>query len=263
MSLEKKAKKKPAAKPSAKRSVKTPPPNNSSGGNGPFYVLVIIILITVIVLLLNKFYENGKFTLPSLKNIMEKSESVKDKTVISKENSDDKKSSSDSEKNKSDDDKTSADDIKKAKPEEKTQEENKSVLEKEVTLYFLKLDEKSEKIYLSPVKRKVQDKQILLLTLEQLIKGPTPYEQGRGFITAVPAHLKIRSINITGKTAEIDFNGAIEEGATGEILLKRIKQLVHTSTQFDNIESIVIMINGQRRKTIGGDGLSIGGPLRR
>ncbi len=263
MSLEKKGKKKPAAKPSSKRSVKTPPAQNNGGGNGPFYVLVIIILITVIVLLLNKFYENGKFTIPSLKNLMEKSESAKDKIVTSKENSDDKKNTSDSEKNKIADDKTSAVDKKKTEFEEKTPEDNKSVLEKEVTLYFLKLDEKSEKIYLSPVKRKVQDKQILLLTLEQLIKGPTPGEQGRGFITAVPSHLKIKSININGKTAEIDFSGVIEEGATGEILLKRIKQLVYTSTQFDNVESILIKINGQRRKTIGGDGFSIGGPLRR
>lgn len=255
MSLEKKREKKPPAKQSSKRSVKTSPAQNNGGGNGPFYVLVIIILITVIVLLLNKFYENGKFTLSSLKNVMEKSESVK-------ENPDDKKISPDTEKNKTTDGKTSAD-VKKTVPEEKTPEENKSVLEKEVTLYFLKLDEKSEKIYLSPVKRKVQDKQLLLQTLEQLIKGPTSYEQSRGFITAVPSHLKIRSINITGKTAEIDFSGAIEEGATGDILLKRIKQLVHTSTQFDNVNSIVIIINGQRRKTIGGDGLSIGGPLRR
>ena len=101
------------------------------------------------------------------------------------------------------------------------------------------------------------------MTLEQLIKGPTPYEQGKGYITAVPSHLKIRNIDIKGKTAEIDFNGVIEEGAAGDILLKRIQQIVNTATQFDNIDSIIIKINGQRRKTIGGDGLSIGGPLRR
>jgi spore germination protein GerM len=261
--LEKKVRKKPAVKAAPKKSVKSQPPQNSGGGNGPFYVLVIIILVTVIVLLLNKFYDKGKFTLPSFKNIIQKNEYPKEKIEISKDNLIDKKTSPDSGKTKNDDKKIPLSDVKKTDPEEKIPDEIKADVEKEVTLYFLKLDEKSEKIYLSTVKRKVQDKQILLQTLEQLIKGPTAYEQGRGYITAVPSHLKIRSINVTGKTAEIDFSGVIEEGATGEILIKRIKQLVFTSTQFDNIDSIVIMINGQRRKTIGGDGLSIGGPLRR
>jgi len=253
MPPEKNSKKK-STKPSSKKTVKTPPPRNSGGGNAPFYVLVIIILITIIVLLLNKFYENGKFTIPFPKNMAARSDSVKEKSETSKEKSTESKNSED--KPGKIDRLTGAADEKKS--DEKTVVENR-----EVSVYFLKLDEKSEKIYLSTVKRKLTGKQLLSLTLEQLIKGPTPYEQGKGYITAVPSHLKIRNIDIKGKTAEIDFNGVIEEGAAGDILLKRIQQIVNTATQFDNIDSIIIKINGQRRKTIGGDGLSIGGPLRR
>ncbi len=252
MSLEKKSKKKPAAKPASKKSSKAPVSQNGGGNNGPFYVLVIIILITVIVLLLNKFYENGKFSIPYIKTIAEKTDAVKDKSDISKDKSDEKDTSADKDKND-----------KVTKPDEKKPDEIIAAGDKEVSIYFLKLDEKSEKIYLSTVKRKVSDKQLLSATLEQLIKGPTSSEQNKGFITAVPSHLKIRSIDIKGKTAEIDFNGVIEEGAAGDILLKRIQQIVHTSTQFDNVDSIIIKINGQRRKTIGGDGFSIGGQLRR
>ena len=247
MSPEKKGKKK-SSKTVSKKVSKTPPPQ-SSGSNGPFYVLVIIILITVIVLLLNKFYEKGRFTLPYTKSLSEKSDSVKDKGS-------DGKAASESDKEKNSAEKT-------IKSEEKKPDEQMLSADKEVSVYFLKLDEKSEKIYLSTVKRKVQDKQILSLTLEQLIKGPTSNELGKGYITAVPSNLKIRGINVNGKTAEIDFNGAIEEGATGDILLKRIQQIVNTATQFEKVDSIIIKINGQRRKTIGGDGFSIGGPLRR
>lgn len=244
-----KSKKKSTAKSSSRKTVKTPPSQNRGGGNGPFYVLVIIILITVIVLLLNKFYENGKFTIPFPKNAAVRSDSVKEKSEVSKE----KNAGNSADKN-----------IDHSKIEKDAVTDEKAVIEnKEVAVYFLKLDEKSEKIYLSTVKRKLPDKQLLTLTLEQLIKGPTQYEQGKGYITAVPSHLKIRNIDIKGKTAEIDFNGVIEEGAAGDILLKRIQQIVNTATQFDNIDSIIIKINGQRRKTIGGDGLSIGGPLRR
>ncbi len=253
MSPEKKTKKKSPAKAAPKKGVKTSTPQNSGGGNGPFYVLVIIILITVIVLMLNRFYENGKFTIPYLKTVSEKIQPVKDKSEKLKEKSADNKSSENAEKDSKSKDKITA-------VEEKKDEK---ISDKDVTLFFLKLDEKSEKIYLSTVKRKLPDKQLLSLTLEQLIKGPTQYEQNKGYITAVPAHLKIRSIDIKGKTAEIDFNGVIEEGAAGDILLKRIQQIVNTATQFETVDSIIIKINGQRRSTIGGDGFSISGPLRR
>jgi spore germination protein GerM len=256
MSLEKKSKKKPAAKSASKKSTKTSVPRNSGGNNGPFYVLIIIILITVIVLLLNRFYENGKFTIPYAKNISEKFNSDKDKSDSSKEKSDDKVSPADPEKEKDKE-------AKESKDADKKPDDIISAADKEVSVFFLKLDEKSEKIYLSTVKRKVSDKQLLSSALDQLIKGPTSSEQNKGYITAVPSRLKIRSIDIKGKTAEIDFNGVIEEGAAGDILLKRIQQIVHTATQFDTVDSIIIKINGQRRKTIGGDGYSIGGPLRR
>ncbi len=251
MSLEKKSKKKSTVKSAPKKGAKISPSQNSGGGNGPFYVLIIIILVTVIVLLLNKFYENGKFNISYLKNASEKGESVKDKGQNAKD-----KISSDKESDKTGKDKD-------LHPEEKKIEDKASASDKEVSLYFLKLDDKSEKIYLSTVKRKLKDKQLLSLTLEQLIKGPSAYEQSKGYITAVPSHLKIRGIEIKGKTAEIDFNGVIEEGAAGDILLKRIQQIVNTATQFDTVDSIIIKINGKRRSTIGGDGFSIGGPLRR
>jgi len=256
MSAEKNSKKKLSGKSPSKKGVKFTSSSNSSGSNGPFYVLVIIILITVIVLMFNKYYEQGKFTLPYLEKFSEKNDVVKEKNSTSKNNGEEKKSPSDLLKETNSSEKIIEADNKKS-------EEKNIAAEKEVTLFFLKLDEKSEKIFLSTVKRKLPDKDLLSSTLEQLIKGPTVYEQGKGYITAVPSNLKIRSIDIKGGTAEIDFNGVIEEGAAGEILLKRIKQIVHTATQFDNVDSIIIKINGQRRKTIGGDGYSIGGPLRR
>jgi len=260
MPPEKKGKKTTAKVPS-KKSVKTPTPVHNSGGNGPFYVLIIIILITVIVLLLNKFYEKGKFNIPLLSITDKKSDVVKDKSDSAKDKGDGDKSLISPTDKESDKDKKKDENI--SKSDDKKADEKISPIDKEVSLYFLKLDEKSEKIYLSTVKRKLPDKQILSLTLEQLIKGPTAYEKGLGYITAVPSHLKIRNIDIKGTTAEIDFNGVIEEGAAGDILLKRVQQIVNTATQFDNVQSIIIKINGQRRKTIGGDGFSIGGPLRR
>lgn len=242
------------AKSAPKATVKKNIPESRGGNNGPFYVLVIIILITVIVLLLNKFYEGGRLTLPDIIKTSQKSDKAKEVKV-------DKKGS-DNESQKSDQSAVSRDD-KSTKTEKPDTATDTVTTEREVSLYFLKLDEKSEKVYIATVKRKITEKDLLMNTFDQLIKGPTKYEQGRGYISAVPSNLKVRGIEMKGRTAEIDFNGVIEEGAAGDILMKRIQQIVHTATQFENVESVQIKINGQKRKTIGGDGLSIGAPLRR
>ena len=252
-------KRSPAKKPATKRGAKKQIPQKT-GGNGPFYVVVIIILITVIVLLVNKFYESGMFRSENIKSPAENTGTVKEPVDAQKNIPPDKKPVD----NK--DAANAAPKIDDKKVDDKKSDDKKAddlVTDKEVLLYFLQFDEKTEKVYLKTVKRKLSDKQILLQTINQLIKGPSSSEEGKGYITAVPPNLRLRSVTINGKIAEIDFNNAIEEGATGDILLKRIQQIVYTATQFDDVDSIVIKINGQRRKTIGGDGFSISGPLKR
>jgi spore germination protein GerM len=65
------------------------------------------------------------------------------------------------------------------------------------------------------------------------------------------------------KSVEIDFNSSLEKGGAGNIIINRIDQIVYTMTQFKDINSIIIKINGQRRNSIGADGLSISGPIHR
>ena len=100
-------------------------------------------------------------------------------------------------------------------------------------------------------------------TLNELIKGPSRNEQKKGVLTAIPDDLRLRSVQVVGKNAVLDFNGAIEENANGEILLTRIDQLVYTATQFDGVESVIIKVNGRQKKFLGGDGLSVSGPIGR
>lgn len=230
--------------------------NTGSGGNNTaFFVLVIVILLTIIVLMLNRFYDKGTIKFPDLKKMIPSSGEVKDKKPEPRED----KTPGESKTDLKEEQKESA----AGKEAENKEKDKPADLRKDVTVYLLKLDEKTERIYLSPVKRTVADRDILASALENLIKGPTQKEKDRGYITAVPQGLKIRSISINGRTAEIDFNSAIEEGAAGDILLKRVQQIVYTSTQFEPVNSIVIKINGQRRKSMGSDGFSISGPLKR
>lgn len=249
MAQPKKAKPGPGKKTGAAKPSGSAVTQKSGGSNNAFFILIIIILITVIVLLVNRYADKGmfKFGMPGKKQA---DQSGKDQEKKSK-NPDEKKGTGEIRQ-----DKNSAADIAQ-------DVKDKTPSEKEVTLYFLKLDEKTEKIYLAQVKRKIRTDKPLESAIESLIKGPTRDEENRGFITAVPVSLKVRGIAMKGKTAVIDFSGTIEEGAAGDILIKRIQQIVYTATQFDNVESIVILVNGKGRKTLGSDGLSIGYPLRR
>ena len=124
-------------------------------------------------------------------------------------------------------------------------------------------DEKTEKMSLIPMKRRVSSDTPIRGALNELLKGPSKNEEGRGLLTAMPENLRIRDIKIEKKTAVVDFNDAIEENANGNILLMRVDQIVYTATQFKNIDSVLIKINGKRRSFLGGDGLSIGGPITR
>ncbi len=79
----------------------------------------------------------------------------------------------------------------------------------------------------------------------------------------MPAGLRVRSVTVKHRIAEIDFNSAIEENAAGSILIGRLDQIVYTATELGGVDSVVIKINGRRRQFIGSDGLSIGGPMHR
>lgn len=152
---------------------------------------------------------------------------------------------------------------KEAQKEAMKKDTDKQPSEKrEVRVYLVRIDDATGKSRLVSVTRKVQGDAIEG-ALKELINGPTASEKKRGLLTAVPPDLKIRGIRVKNKIAEIDFNAAIEHGASGSVLLDRIDQIVYTATQFPAVDRVIITINGKRRETLGTDGLSIGGPIER
>ena len=217
----------------------------------PVYVLVIMGLVTAIALMLNRYYIRLE---PEKEQVAHHSEPEKAPLQ-------DEKETREIHEEKS----QKIDKSERAGKYELPEKEQqiKTPEKEEVKIYFVKFNEKSEKMLLTPVTRKVGRGLPLENTMRELIKGPTTAEKKKGLLTAVPSNLRLNGIRIKNDIAEIDFNGAIEEGASGSILINRIDQIVYTATQFSNIKSIVIKINGRPRQTLGTDGLSIGGPLHR
>lgn len=249
-------KKKPAAGKAPRQAAASRPPERRKNA---VYVLIIMGLVTAMAVLFGKFYMPQKSVVEKLrvaKPVSEKPENNK-----KEEKQEKKKEAEEKEK------------VAERRPEreEKTknqaQTEIKEPAEKKqaesVRVYFVALNEKTDKMYLTPVSRKVGSEPLLENTLRELVKGPTAAEKKKGLLTAVPPGLKINSVKIRNKTAVIDFNSAIEYGAAGSILINRIDQIVYTATQFGNVGSVIIKINGKTKQTLGADGLSISGPLHR
>ncbi len=264
--VKKTTKKKTAAKSVPKKAAAPSPaavPRKAEKGKNPIYVLIIMALVTAIALMVNRY---------SLRDEGERDKPKKKQQPVSIETQDRKNEREKREEKKTSPDKKEkiektgkaekAEKIEKREPSEKKEASDKPATE-QVKVYFVKLNEKSEKMYLAPVARTVRGGPLVENAMKELIRGPTSAEKKKGHLTAVPAGLRVNSVKIRNQSAEIDFNAAIEQGATGSILIHRIDQIVYTATQFPNVKSVVIKINGKQRQTLGTDGLSIGGPLHR
>ena len=219
------------------------------------YILIIMVLVTALVLLVNRFYVITEHAQKKNHSRLIDAEGRNNKAELKKE--------SEGTHEKSDKQiKREPTDASVIETSEKETQIYKPAVE-EIKLYFIQFNEKTEKMYLSPVVRKVEKKSVLENTIKELIKGPTPLEKKKGLLSAVPPDLKLNNVRIKNRIAELDFNGVIERGASGSILLNRIDQIVYTATQFPTINSIIIKINGRNQQSLGSDGLSIEGPLQR
>lgn len=134
--------------------------------------------------------------------------------------------------------------------EEKDKEEERKV---EITLYFgdrkaVEEDSPCETGYVSPVVREFPHTTgVLRLALQELIRGPLP---GEGDLArTLPATVKILNLKIENGVALIDFSPELltapdSPGGTlgGSIL---IQSLVYTATEFFNVKSVLVTVNGE------------------
>lgn len=250
-----------------KSASKAPKSRPAERSMSPLYVLVIMGLATAILLMVNKYgFRQGERNGPPPRDHSPAGHDARtDGPEMEKKHDDAAAMPGEPEKTGMPDRKKDAEKIGKPAKSDAVPAKKQAVKPetKDVKIYLVRLNEESEKMYLAPVARKVAGESVLENTMRELIKGPTASEKKRGMLTAVPSGLRVNRVKIRNNVAEIDFNGAIEQGAAGSILINRIDQIVYTATQFPNVGSVVIKINGKPRQTLGDDGLSIGGPLHR
>ena len=101
-------------------------------------------------------------------------------------------------------------------------------------------------------------------TLIALLKGPLASEINQGYLSIIPDTAKIRDVWVEENTAFLDFTENFRFNPLGQVGLQaQVKQVVFTVTEFSNIESVRILIEGKEQDFLSPEGPYIGEPMTR
>lgn len=118
--------------------------------------------------------------------------------------------------------------------------------ELEVDLYF----SDQEAMNLIPEKRVVDTEDLYYNTLRELIAGPSE----DSLLKTIPEGTEVEDIDLAEGQAEVSFNQALSErhwgGSSGELMT--VYSIVNTLTQFDEIDEVKILIEGQEVESLVG-----------
>lgn len=99
--------------------------------------------------------------------------------------------------------------------------------------------------------------------LQELLKGPTRAEQASGLSTAIPEGTRLLGLRVAGGVVYADFSAEVESGGGSASMLGRLWQIVYTATQDPAAPRVRILIDGEERRAMGGEGVIIDHPLER
>lgn len=115
----------------------------------------------------------------------------------------------------------------------------------------------------APVARTVAMPAVARGAMLALLSGPTAAEKAAGYTSAIPAGTKLLGIAIDGDIAIVDLSGEFDDGGGTLSMSLRAAQVVHTLTQFANVERVRFRMDGQPLELLGGEGLEVAEPQTR
>jgi spore germination protein GerM len=104
---------------------------------------------------------------------------------------------------------------------------------------------------------------VLRAAFEALLAGPTAEERARGLSTEIPAGTRLRAVNVSEGVATVDLTEAIAAAGGSSSMLGRLWQIVYTGTQHAAAQQVRLIIEGQERAGLGGEGVVIDRPIGR
>jgi hypothetical protein len=132
------------------------------------------------------------------------------------------------------------------------------------SLFFVRVDDDGV-IVRQEVKRQIAVSDSPLLdSMSALLNGPNEEELRKKLISLVPQGTKLLSAQVRGSTAYLNFNEAFMYNHYGiEGYAGQLKQVVYTATAYPNVQDVQILIEGEKKDYLGGEGVYIGKPLSR
>ena len=108
----------------------------------------------------------------------------------------------------------------------------------------------SQAAYLKPEIREVKKDQLYHNLIQELIAGP----QQKNLIATIPPQTELLGIKVENSIAKVNFNQALVEqhwgGTAGETMT--VYSIVNTLTQFNDLDKVKILIEGQEIETLAG-----------
>lgn len=106
--------------------------------------------------------------------------------------------------------------------------------------------------------RTVTTEGVARAALLALIDGPSPREAAAGLSTAFPSDSLVLGIAIDDGTATVDMSREFEAGGGSFAILGRLAQLVYTLTEFDSIDRVDLLLDGEAIEYFSGEGVVVG-----
>jgi germination protein M len=135
---------------------------------------------------------------------------------------------------------------------------------KDRTLWFVHLDDDGVIARMKSVRSFPASDSPLADALTALLAGPSTTEKQKGLSSLIPNGTKLLSAMVRGNTAYLSFSEEFQFNAYGiEGYAAQLRQIVWTVTEFPNVETVQILIEGRRVDYLGSEGIWIGGPIGR
>ena len=117
---------------------------------------------------------------------------------------------------------------------------------------------------LVPVLRQVPaTKAVATAAVNALLAGPNGGEIARTISTEIPAGSQLLGITIEGGIATVDLSSEFESGGASGAVGTRVAEVVYTVTQFSNVKSVVIEIEGEAKQVFSSQGTALSQPISR
>lgn len=126
---------------------------------------------------------------------------------------------------------------------------------KDEGIYLVEYNENTGAITLIFRNRNFNDNVSIENVIKTLLDGATDYENNKNIISCIPKNTKLLDIFVEGDIVYLNFNEDFEFNPLGnEGTMIQIYQFVYTATQFEGIDKVIFLINGNLNETIGAEG---------